>query len=286
MYRTGDLGRYLPDGNIEYLGRADDQVKIRGFRIELGEIEATLLRFGGVREAAVVAREDSAGSKRLVAYYVGEIPETGPLRAHLSASLPDYMVPSAYVRLEALPLTPNGKLDRKALPVPDRQSLDHQSDSIPGTDTERALAAIWAELLDIPVASIGVHDNFFSLGGHSLLTMQLVARVQAVLSIEATVHTVFAAPTIALLATALDQARPLANAALPPLVPVSREQVLPLSFAQRRMWFLMQMEPGSTYFNMSQTIPLPAAPDVGVVQEALDALVARHEILRYELSGR
>ncbi|KTT64436.1 AMP-binding enzyme, partial [Sphingomonas sanguinis] len=184
LYRTGDLARYLPDGNIEFLGRNDHQVKIRGFRIELGEIEARLAEHADVGEAVVVAREDEAGDKRLVAYVVAAgdaaaatAPERAAvLRAHLGALLPDYMVPAAYVALEALPLTPNGKLDRKALPAPEGDAFTRQAYEAPQGPVEEALAAIWSELLG--VEQVSRHDNFFELGGHSLLAIRLLSRVR------------------------------------------------------------------------------------------------------------
>src|SRR6185295_5780491 len=173
LYKSGDLGRRLADGSIEFIGRNDAQVKIRGFRIELGEIEAKLGQCAGVREAVVIAREDVAGDKRLVAYLVAEegvALQAAELRAALLAQLPEYMVPSAFVELEALPLTPNGKLDRKALPAPDAMALVTREYEAPQGETAEALAVIWRELLR--VQQVGRHDRFFDLGGHSLLAMQ------------------------------------------------------------------------------------------------------------------
>ncbi|WP_157375981.1 AMP-binding enzyme, partial [Burkholderia ubonensis] len=170
LYRTGDLVRWRADGNLDYLGRNDFQVKIRGFRIELGEIETQLARLPDVRDVAVIAREDVPGDKRLVAYLCPRAPaslDIESLRAHLKAHLPDYMVPSAFVCLEQLPLTPNGKLDRKALPAPDLDALHTRRYEPPVGEVEHALADIWAQLLN--VERVGRHDNFFDLGGHSLL---------------------------------------------------------------------------------------------------------------------
>ncbi len=202
MYRTGDLGRYLPDGNIEFLGRIDHQVKIRGFRIELGEIESTLLRHEGVRDAVVVAREDSPGDKRLVAYVVPREPgrlTIEALRAHLQKSLPEHMVPSSWVFLESLPLNANGKIDRKALPAPDANRADLGVEYVaPRTEMEQLLAGIWAEVLK--VERVGIHDNFFALGGHSLLATQLVARTGEKTSIVVPVRVLFDAPTVSALA--------------------------------------------------------------------------------------
>ncbi|TYO66119.1 amino acid adenylation domain-containing protein, partial [Bradyrhizobium hipponense] len=209
MYRTGDLARYLPDGNLEFLGRNDDQVKIRGFRIEPGEIAARLVEHAFVRDAIVVAQQDRTGEKRLVAYVVAAAEHAGEaegsdlagtLRAHVSARLPDYMVPAAFVRLAALPLTANGKLDRKALPMPEDAAYARAAYEPPRGETETALATIWAELLG--VARVGRHDSFFELGGHSLLAVQLMARLRR-LSLGIAVQTLFAKPVLADLAASL-----------------------------------------------------------------------------------
>jgi arthrofactin-type cyclic lipopeptide synthetase C len=194
MYKTGDLGRFRPDGTIEFLGRNDDQVKIRGFRIELGEIEAKLLGYPGLREAVVVAREDAPGDKRLVAYYVGDADVAAQdLRAHLAKTQPDYMIPAAYVRLEALPLTPNGKLDRRALPAPEDGAFGKRVYEQPEGPVETAIAAIWVKLLHIE--RIGRHDNFFELGGHSLLAVQLASEGQK-LGLDLPIASLFNHPTI------------------------------------------------------------------------------------------
>ncbi|MDU8422072.1 amino acid adenylation domain-containing protein, partial [Pseudomonas syringae] len=204
MYRTGDLGRYLPDGNIEYLGRNDDQVKIRGFRIELGEIDARLAKHPAVHEAVVTAREDVPGDKRLVAYYTlatgNTVVDIDNLRRHLQEKLPEYMVPAIYVRLEAMPLTPNGKLDRKALPAPDADALISRGYEAPQGETETQIAAIWQELLG--VARIGRHDNFFELGGHSLLAVSLIGRMRQ-LGLSTDIRVLFSQPTLSALAAAV-----------------------------------------------------------------------------------
>ncbi|WP_461511471.1 amino acid adenylation domain-containing protein, partial [Rhizobium leguminosarum] len=222
LYRSGDLGRYLPDGNLEFLGRNDDQVKIRGFRIEPGEIAARLCEHAWVREAVVVARQDRAGDKRLVAYVVAKTTDgsaeadgaglAASLRAHLGGLLPDYMVPSAFVRLEALPLTVNGKLDRKALPVPDDDAYARRAYEAPQGEIETLLAGIWAELLG--VERVGRHDNFFELGGHSLLAVQMMERLRR-LSLGVEVRTVFAKPMLADLAASLGSHREVAVPANP-----------------------------------------------------------------------
>ena len=208
MYRTGDLGRWLADGNIEFLGRNDFQVKIRGFRIELGEIEARLMEHEGIQEAAVLAREDTPGDKRLVAYYTArEQNSVGAqeLRAHVAAKLPEYMVPAAYVRLESLPLTPNGKLDRKALPAPEGDAYVVRQYEAPQGPIEELLASIWAELLNHE--RVGRHDNFFELGGHSLMAVTLVERL-ARAGLKADVRTLFTTPTLAELAASFDRNAP------------------------------------------------------------------------------
>ncbi|WP_156397058.1 AMP-binding protein, partial [Noviherbaspirillum sp. Root189] len=201
MYKTGDLGRYLADGSIQFLGRNDDQVKLRGFRIELGEIEAKLLEQDGVREAVVIAREDRAGDKRLVAYLTTDAQlDTEVLRAFLSATLPEYMVPAAYVQLDTLPLTPNGKLDRQALPAPEGDAYASHAYEAPQGEVETALAAIWAEVLG--VEQVGRHDNFFTLGGHSLLAVKVASRMREA-QLHVDVRTLFTAPDLAALSLAV-----------------------------------------------------------------------------------
>ncbi len=212
MYKTGDLGKWLPDGTIEFLGRNDFQVKIRGFRVELGEIEARLAEQAGVREAVVIAREDRPDDKRLVAYYTSDQNEEAAgaerLRAHLSAKLPEYMVPAAFVRMESLPLTPNGKLDRKALPPPEFRPDEQQDLVAPSDDIEQRLANLWQELLG--VRSIGVNQNFFELGGHSMLVARLIVQVERTFNRSLSMASVFQRPTIAQLAGLLreEQASP------------------------------------------------------------------------------
>jgi acyl carrier protein len=209
LYKTGDLARYLPDGNIEFLGRLDHQIKLRGFRVEPGEIEVTLARHPGVREAVVLAREDHPGNKQLVAYVVLSAAETcsaSELREFLKARLPDYMVPSAFVMLDALPLGPNGKIDRRALPAPDhgRPELDGVFVA-PRSPIEERLANIWAQVLGLE--RVGVHDNFFDLGGHSLLATQVISRVRETYRIELSLRAIFETPTVAGIARVVQQAK-------------------------------------------------------------------------------
>jgi amino acid adenylation domain-containing protein len=209
LYKTGDLARYLSDGNIEFLGRLDHQVKIRGFRIEQGEVESTLLQHPTVRETTVIAREDIPGDKRLVAYVVPnpeQTPTIDELRRFLKQKLPDYMVPSAFVLLDALPLTPNGKVDRRALPAPDQSRPDQSVTFVaPGSPIEHQLVDIWAEVLRLE--EVGIHDNFFELGGHSLLATQVISRLRQAFGVELPVRTLFEAPTVADLGTRLETVR-------------------------------------------------------------------------------
>jgi hypothetical protein len=205
IYRTGDVARYLADGNIEYLGRNDFQVKIRGFRIELGEIEARLCELSGVRDAVVIAREDSPGETRLVAYYtVSRMVEfhADQFRAHLSSVLPEYMVPTAYVRLECLPMTPSRKVDRRVLPSPEMNAFSARGYEAPIGETEKALAGIWVEVLK--VERVGRHDNFFELGGHSLLVVRMVTRMRQTLDLEVGIRDIFEHPELANLSRALE----------------------------------------------------------------------------------
>ncbi|HEX2206854.1 MAG TPA: amino acid adenylation domain-containing protein, partial [Longimicrobium sp.] len=229
MYRTGDRVRRKADGALEFLGRIDFQVKVRGFRIELGEIEAALADHPAVRQAVAVVREDAPGDARIVAYVVpdGAAPSTDELRQMLGKRLPDYMVPSAFVSLDAMPLTPNGKVDRKALPAPDWSAdADYEA---PRTATEQTLAALWCELLDVD--RVGRTDGFFALGGHSLRAARLAARVRGVFSIEMPLRAVFEHAPLAELAAEIDRLRAAGTAALPALERVDRAGLLPLSFA-------------------------------------------------------
>jgi acyl carrier protein len=201
VYRTGDLVRYLPDGNVEFLGRFDHQVKIRGYRIELGEIETVLRRQTAVYDALVLARDETGTGLQLVAYVVGQNADAAALRATLNQRLPAYMVPAAFVLLDAFPLTPNGKIDRQALPAPTATAVAQYVP--PRDDVETIMANIWAETLKLP--RVGIHDNFFELGGHSLLGTQLVARLRQTLRIELPLRALFDSPTVADLAQVVQQ---------------------------------------------------------------------------------
>ncbi|MDE9478575.1 amino acid adenylation domain-containing protein [Xenorhabdus bovienii] len=278
IYRTGDLGRYLPDGNLEFLGRNDQQVKIRGFRIEPREIETRLLAHPTVQEAVVLALEGGQ-DKRLVAYIVAEADEelANNLRAHLSAVLPDYMVPAAFVRLDSFPQTPNGKLDRRALPVPAGDSFARKAYEAPQGETETALVAIWREVLG--VEQISRHDNFLALGGHSLLAMRVMNRIAA-LGMELPLSELFSSPSLAALAEKLHTRFDQPGSVLPPIMPVPREGILPLSFVQQRLWFLTQFEGVRGRYHMPLLLHLRGQLDIAVWQQALNALFARHEALR------
>ncbi|WP_321473485.1 non-ribosomal peptide synthetase [uncultured Paludibaculum sp.] len=274
MYRTGDLVRWRADGALEYLGRTDHQVKIRGFRVELGEIEAELLKQPGVRQAAVIAREDEPGQKRLAAYVVpgdGYNLESVSLRQALSATLPDFMVPSAFVPMETLPLTPNGKLDRKILPIPELTGAELRA---PRNPEEEILCTIFAEILGLP--GVGMDDHFFDLGGDSLLGARLTGRIRATLNVSLSVRDLFESPTVAQLAERLRNPQ----APRPPLQARERPSKLPLSFAQQRLWFLNRLEAHSTAYNIPLALGLKGQLDRAALETALADVVARHEALR------
>ncbi|WP_279636870.1 non-ribosomal peptide synthetase [Corallococcus llansteffanensis] len=283
MYRTGDRVRWLPDGRVEFLGRTDFQVKVRGFRVEPGEVATVLRSLPSVHEAVVVARQDSPGDTRLVAYVVPSASSVAALdlpalRASLQQMLPEYMVPSAFVVLEALPLTPNGKVDRKALPVPEA-SASRSGYVAPRTPTEELLAPLWAEVLRLP--RVGAQDHFFELGGHSLLATQLVARVRAAFGVELPLRSVFEAPILADLARRIDDAgKQVSGVQAPPLVPASRTGELPLSFAQQRLWFIDQLVPGASTYNVPSILRLEGELHLEALRQSLTELVRRHEALR------
>nr|WP_279607542.1 non-ribosomal peptide synthetase [Burkholderia gladioli] len=280
MYRTGDLARYLPDGNIVFLGRNDDQVKIRGFRIELGEIEVQLAKHDAVREAIVIARQDPAGNARLLAYVTPQESASREelarsLREHLTARLPEYMVPAAFVVLETLPLTPNGKLDRRALPEPADDAFVQSRYEAPQGETEQAIAALWSDLLGIE--RIGRHDNFFALGGHSLLAVRMLNRLRAMQAGDLSLSSLFDHPTVSAVAQAIDSG---SRSVAPPIVRVARDARLPLSFAQQRMMFLSGFDGASTIYHVPLVLRIDGKLDISALRRALDTLWARHEALR------
>ncbi|HEX6289565.1 MAG TPA: amino acid adenylation domain-containing protein [Herpetosiphonaceae bacterium] len=291
MVRTGDLGRWQPDGTVEILGRIDHQVKIRGFRIEPGEIEAVLRQHEAVREAVVIVRDVGQDDARLVAYVVDQRtteerakePLSAELRTYARERLPDYMVPSAFVLLDALPLTPNGKLDRNALPAPEGRGSDTAASyTAPRSRAEEMLSALWSAVLK--VERVGIHDNFFALGGHSLLATQVVSRMRQQTGQDLPLRLLFEAPTIAEFAAYLPAPddQPRETEAEPETVPsVGRGAApIPLSFAQQRLWFFEQLQPGSTTYSIPSGVRIRGAIDPVALQRSLSTVVQRHEILR------
>ncbi|MBV9109781.1 MAG: amino acid adenylation domain-containing protein, partial [Gemmatimonadetes bacterium] len=279
LYRTGDRVRHLEDGSLVYLGRMDEQVKVRGVRVEPGEVEAALLEHPAVRAGAVVAREEAPGDWRLAAYVVGEV-ETEELRAYLRRTLPDTMVPGAFVSLPALPLTPSGKVDRRALPAPTAAAKVRYV--APRTESEQRLAEVWSELLN--GAAVGAEDDFFDLGGHSLLATRLVSRIREAFGAELPLRAVFDHPTLESMAAAVEARLPkLADAAAGP---VEGERVYPASAAQRRLWVLDRLEPGSPAFTLAGGVRLRGALDAAALERALTAVFARHAALRTRIEAR
>ncbi|KAG0204168.1 hypothetical protein BGX28_003783 [Mortierella sp. GBA30] len=305
MYKTGDMARYLPDGNLLYLGRNDHQIKIRGFRVELGEIEARLAEHTLVSETVVVALGEQS-DKRLVAYVTvaqedqveqnmdgngvrsilklignnlgsNTLHLASILRSHLVARLPEYMIPSAFVRMDVFPLTPNGKLDRCALPTPGDDDFARQEYEAPQGEIEKAIAAIWADLLH--VESVSRHDSFFALGGHSLLAVRLMNHISK-LGAHIPLSSLFDSPTLAALASAVSERILHGSTALPNITPVSRETALPLSFAQQRLWFLAQLGGGSEAYHVPTAIRLHGHLNQSAWKQAWNVLYARHEALR------
>ncbi|MFF2331567.1 MULTISPECIES: amino acid adenylation domain-containing protein [unclassified Streptomyces] len=278
MYATGDIGRWRADGAIEYVGRADRQVKLRGHRIELGEIEAALAARTGIAQAVVVLSDDKPGGPRLIAYVVperGAFEGSAALRGHAAEILPDYMVPSVVVPLDRLPLGPNGKLDHAALPAPDT-GVDSVA---PRDGVEELVAGVWSELLG--VQRVGAFDDFFELGGHSLLVTRAVSRLRDVLSVEIPFGTLFEASTVAGVAEVVsDLRRGGGGDVLPAVEPRTGGAVVPLSFAQQRMWFVHQLIPDNPFYNLPAAYRIRGPLDVSALREALSGVVARHEVLR------
>ncbi len=282
LYRTGDLVRWTSRGQLEFIGRRDEQIKLRGFRIELGEIETALKKCSGVRQAIALVRKITDFDQRLVAYVVPD-PATDisirALREQLQGRLPEYMMPAEFLLLDELPLTPNGKIDRRALAALEHSTSSDKPFEAPRTPVEEMLAGIWAELLR--VERVGVHDNFFELGGHSLLATQLVSRVREVFQTEISLRSLFEQGTLADLGqkieAALRSGDGLEGGAI---VPIARDGDLPLSFAQQRLWFLDQLEPGSIAYNMPVAVRLGGPLQVDALQRALNEVIRRHEVLR------
>ncbi|MEH1860991.1 MAG: amino acid adenylation domain-containing protein [Nostoc sp.] len=305
VYKTGDLVRSLPDGNIEYIGRIDNQVKIRGFRIELGEIETVLSQYPYVQASCAIAREDIPGDKRLVAYIVPQKEQTcterlalsavvraasrregsrstltvSVLRSFLKSKLPEYMVPSAIVILEALPLTSNGKLDRRALPAPDLHSQLSDKYVAPRNSIEEILSGIWVQVLK--VEQVGIHDNFFELGGHSLLATQIISRIPEAFGTSLPLRSLFKSPTVAQLSEVISsELQTGSSLVLPAILPVSTRLDIPLSWAQERLWFLHYLEGESGAYTIPYAVRLEGNINVKALSGAIEAMVRRHEVLR------
>ncbi|MBO1053246.1 MAG: amino acid adenylation domain-containing protein [Dolichospermum sp. DET73] len=283
LYKTGDLGRYLPDGNIEFLARIDHQVKIRGFRIELGEIEAVLTQHPQVQQVVVIVREDHPGNKYLTAYIVSETETltSSELRQFLKGNLPEYMIPAAFVMLKALPLTPNGKVDRRILPKPETTNLELETTFVaPGTALEAKLAEIWCTVLHRE--QVGIYDNFFELGGHSLLITSVISRIREHFSIVLPLRSLFTAPTIAELSQVIiaHQLDAITVDTLPPLVPQARDTSIPLSFAQESIWYLQQLAPESCAYNSFFILRFTGSLSAIALESSFNEIIRRHEILR------
>ncbi|MBK8549759.1 MAG: non-ribosomal peptide synthase/polyketide synthase [Ignavibacteria bacterium] len=276
IYKTGDSGRWLADGNIDYIGRMDEQIKIRGYRIELGEIENVLQQSGLVRQCVILAKEDNAGSKKLVGYIVPEgIFDKQKITSYLRSKLPEYMVPLILTQLESFPLTPNGKINKKALPDPDLNELMSKEYIAPRNEIENKLALIWQKLLNIKQA--GVNDDFFESGGHSLLAMRLIASIRAELGLELAIKDLFQHPTISELAAQLESE---SKASLLPAITVQpRPEHIPLSYSQERLWFIDRME-GSIQYHVPAVLELHGKLNIKAIEYAFWNIVSRHEILR------
>jgi amino acid adenylation domain-containing protein len=284
VYRTGDLGRYLPDGNVEFAGRRDRQVKIRGFRVELSEIESAICEHPAVTESLIDARVNGSGEWQLVGYIIAQQELTEEdLRKHLKGRVPEYMIPAAFVPLDHLPLTPNGKIDRSGLPLPSFSS--HQSDFVaPRNALEQSLASLWSQLL--PAQLISVNDNFFDLGGHSLLAARLVARIEMLLGVSVGLKEVFDSPTLAEMADAIrNELSGSRFGQPPPIRRVSRDSELALSFSQQRLWFLHQLEPLTTAYNMPVGMRLSGRVEVSALEQTFNRIIERHETLRTSFSS-
>ena len=281
LYATGDLVRHLPGGEIEFLGRRDTQVKIRGFRIEPGEIEAALSQYPALRDCAVIVREDSPGDKRIVAYIVAgdRKPAVSELRSWLKERLPEFLIPSAIVSMDAFPLSRTGKVDRKALPAPEYDAPEADVYLPPETPVQAALAVIWEQLLRR--TRIGLADNFFLLGGHSLLATQMVSRINKAFHVEMPLRAIFEEPVLRAIAAHIeDLQRDRLGLHLPALEPAPRNLPIPLSFVQQRLWFLDQMDPLQANYNVPWTVRLRGPLDIQVLEACLNEIVRRHEALR------
>lgn len=289
LYKTGDLVRYQPNGQIQFIGRLDHQVKIRGYRIELGEIELVLERHIAVQETVVVAHQSFSGNKQLVAYVVPkqQHPLTpNELRGFLAKQLPQYMIPTAFFILDKMPLTPNGKINRQALPSPEKEQANQPRVLVtPRTPTEEILTSIWKDVLNIK--TISVNDDFFTIGGHSLLATQIISRVRQTFQVDIPLRSIFDFSTVARLAAHLDIAsRKGKGLTIPPIVPVAHDNDLPLSFAQQRLWFLDQLEQNSSSYNIPTAVRLTGQVNIEALQKSINEVIRRHEALRTTFAMR
>lgn len=276
MYRTGDMGRWLPDGNIEYLGRADEQVKIRGYRIELGEIETVLQAYGAISQAVVLAKEDPQGNKRLACYIVPtQAFNREAVVSYLRNKLPEYMIPTLWVEMSSLPLTSNGKVDKKVLLNLDTDAALSDAPTAPGNDLEAALAGIWKDLLR--VEKVGMQDNFFELGGHSLKAIQLISRIQERFQVQIDIKQVLLHPTIQELARILLHTSQFHTHEIERL---PEQDDYELSHSQKRIWVLSHFKDGSVAYSVPTAYDLEGDVNVDCLKQAFDAVVERHEILR------
>jgi amino acid adenylation domain-containing protein len=283
LYRTGDLARYRADGNLEFLGRVDQQVKLHGYRIELGEIESVLSTFPGVHQAAVLLRQDRPNRPQLVGYVAGKSSlreRLGQVRSYLADRLPHYMVPSIILWLDALPLGATGKLNRHALPAPEHTAGRAVAKIAPRNQIEESLAELWKSVLQVPEA--GIHDQFFEQGGTSLLATQLVSRIRELFEVDISIPTLFERSTIAALAEEVTRLRGSEQkaSAMPPIIPVPKDQPLPLSYSQQRMWLLYQLAPESTAYNMPFASRQMGRLNKAALRSTIDAICNRHEAFR------
>ena len=280
LYRTGDLGRYLPDGNIEYIGRNDEQVKIRGFRIELGEIESVLQSYDGISQSVVVTKSRESGDKYLVGYYVGDVGlKEEDIESYLSKKLPDYMVPSKLLCIEEIPLTANGKINRKALPEVD--FVDKDNYVAPRNEIERCMCEIWEEVLGLE--KVGIKDDFFKLGGHSLLVIHMVSSIRDSIKVDIKFKDIFQCPILEDLCKRLD----LDNVKLlPSITKASDSEKIPLSFSQQRLWFIEQLTGQSSLYHVPLYLLFYGRLNIDVLEKSLNFLVNRHQILRTVIVSR
>ena len=288
LYKTGDLARYLPTGELEYKGRLDEQVKIRGFRIELGEIQAQLIQHPAVKDSIVIVVEEE-NEQRLVAYVIVDASQQQgtnsdylllDIRRHLQKKLPEYMVPAAFVLVEAFPLTPHGKVSRRDLPIPENFQSGLESSYVPpSTSTQEILANLWAGILSIQ--KVGIYDNFFELGGHSLLATQVISRLREIFQLELPLSYVFEFPTVAQLSQVISaKIQTDSGIRVPTITPVAREQNIPLSWAQQRLWFLHHLEGESCAYTTSFALCMSGKLNIKALERALQEIVRRHEVLR------